>query len=164
MTQFKALPPPKVTWSKSVLKEVAQAVTETLNTMQKDFEKTTRTWDTDVAFTTQKALKVTGDAIRGAVGTNNTIYGYVNGGTRPHIIRPRRAKSLRFQTGYRAKSKFRVLQSYQGGKFGAVAYAQVVRHPGTKPREFDYTIADMRQPDFEKNISAAIARGINNGE
>lgn len=43
---------------------------------------------------------------------------YVLDGTRPHIIRPRRAKALRFEVG------------------GEVVYAQLVRHPGTRPNNF----------------------------
>ena len=42
----------------------------------------------------------------------------VNDGTRPHIIRPKRAQALRFRVG------------------GRVVYARVVRHPGTKARPF----------------------------
>jgi hypothetical protein len=39
-------------------------------------------------------------------------------GTRPHIIRPRRAKVLRFAAG------------------GRVVFTKLVRHPGTKPQPF----------------------------
>ncbi len=39
-------------------------------------------------------------------------------GTRPHIIRPRRAKALRFEVG------------------GEVVFARKVRHPGTRPNNF----------------------------
>lgn len=42
----------------------------------------------------------------------------VNDGTRPHIIRPKNAKTLRFKVG------------------GRVVYAKVVHHPGTRPRPF----------------------------
>lgn len=42
----------------------------------------------------------------------------VNDGTRPHIIRPRRAQALRFTIG------------------GRVVYAKVVHHPGTRPNPF----------------------------
>lgn len=42
----------------------------------------------------------------------------VNDGTRPHIIRPRRARALRFTVN------------------GRVVFARVVNHPGTKPRPF----------------------------
>ena len=43
---------------------------------------------------------------------------YVLDGTRPHIIRPRRAKALRFDVG------------------GRVVFAAVVHRPGTKPNPF----------------------------
>ncbi|MEU9805427.1 HK97 gp10 family phage protein [Mycobacterium sp. NPDC050853] len=43
---------------------------------------------------------------------------YVHEGTRPHLIRPRNAKALRFQIG------------------GRTVYAKLVRHPGTKARPF----------------------------
>ncbi|MEV6565863.1 hypothetical protein [Streptomyces kronopolitis] len=39
-------------------------------------------------------------------------------GTRPHVIRPRRAKALRFDSG------------------GRTVFAAVVHHPGTKPNDF----------------------------
>lgn len=42
----------------------------------------------------------------------------VHDGTRPHIIRPRRAKALRFRMG------------------GRIVYAKFVRHPGTRARPF----------------------------
>ncbi|WP_235718302.1 hypothetical protein [Mycolicibacterium goodii] len=43
---------------------------------------------------------------------------YVHEGTRPHVIRPRRAQALRFQVG------------------GRTVFARLVRHPGTRARPF----------------------------
>ncbi|WP_329173335.1 hypothetical protein [Streptomyces sp. NBC_01477] len=43
---------------------------------------------------------------------------YVLDGTRPHVIRPRRARALRFQSG------------------GSTVFAKVVYHPGTRPNNF----------------------------
>lgn len=43
---------------------------------------------------------------------------FVHNGTRPHVIRPRRADVLRFTVG------------------GQVVYARVVHHPGTRARPF----------------------------
>lgn len=42
----------------------------------------------------------------------------VNDGTRPHIIRPRRAQALRFRMG------------------GRIVFAKLVHHPGTRARPF----------------------------
>lgn len=158
MTSLKALPYKPYNPSKSIRTHIQKAMNDTLATMQKDFQRTTRTWKTSVIFVIHKTT-ANGDTLRGSVGTDNKIYGYVNDGTRAHIIRPKRARALRFQTGYRAKTKYRVLSSSSGGAYGAVAYAQIVHHPGTKPREFDITIADMRQSDFEKAVAQAIVRG-----
>lgn len=43
---------------------------------------------------------------------------YVHNGTRPHLIRPRRARALRFVVD------------------GQVVFARLVRHPGTSPSPF----------------------------
>lgn len=50
----------------------------------------------------------------------------VNDGTRPHIIRPRQAKALKFKIG------------------GRTVYAKVVHHPGTRANPFlDKALADV---------------------
>lgn len=54
---------------------------------------------------------------------------FVNDGTRPHVIRPKNAKALRFRVG------------------GRIVYARVVNHPGTKPRPFlDRALRDVVRP------------------
>lgn len=52
------------------------------------------------------------------VGSNVEYAQMVHDGTRPHIIRPRNARALRFVVG------------------GQVVYARVVHHPGTRARPF----------------------------
>jgi len=56
---------------------------------------------------------------RGIVGTNLDYAKPVHEGSKPHIIRPKAAKMLRFQTAG-----------------GAVVYTKMVRHPGTRPNPF----------------------------
>lgn len=157
---LKAIKPNKPTWSKDMTKALTDATNATLNTIKHDFERTTNGWRTEVKFTVQKA-KASANGIQGTAGTDNKVYGYVNNGTKAHLIRPKRARVLRFQTGYRPKTRFRTLISFSGGgAYGPFAYAQVVHHPGTKPREFDYTIADMRQPDYAKACQDAITKAV----
>jgi hypothetical protein len=63
---------------------------------------------------------------RWTVGSDVEYAPMVNDGTRPHIIRPRRAKALKFTVG------------------GRTVYAAVVRHPGTRARPFlDRALADV---------------------
>ena len=59
-------------------------------------------------------------SLRGSVkvGSDLEYAAFVNDGTRPHIIRPRRAQVLRFTVG------------------GRTVFAKVVHHPGTRPRPF----------------------------
>jgi bacteriophage HK97-gp10 putative tail-component len=52
------------------------------------------------------------------VGSDVEYAAMVNDGTRPHQIRPRNAKALRFRVG------------------GRIVYAKVVNHPGTRARPF----------------------------
>lgn len=52
------------------------------------------------------------------VGSDLDYAEFVHDGTRPHLIRPRRARALRFTAG------------------GRVVFARLVRHPGTRPNPF----------------------------
>lgn len=52
------------------------------------------------------------------VGSDVSYAPMVHDGTRPHVIRPKRAQALRFRVG------------------GRIVYAKVVNHPGTRARPF----------------------------
>ncbi|MFF5655197.1 hypothetical protein [[Kitasatospora] papulosa] len=56
--------------------------------------------------------------LQGVVVCDHPAVKFVLDGTRPHIIRPRRASALRFETG------------------GRVVFARMVRHPGTRANNF----------------------------
>lgn len=58
------------------------------------------------------------DGLQGVVTCDHPATRFVLDGTRPHIIRPRRAKALRFDAG------------------GQVVFAAYARHPGTRPNNF----------------------------
>jgi hypothetical protein len=63
---------------------------------------------------------------RWTVGSDVEYAPMVNDGTRPHIIRPKRAKALRFKVG------------------GKTVFARIVHHPGTRARPFlDRALADV---------------------
>lgn len=57
--------------------------------------------------------------------------GYVEFGTRPHIIRPRNAKALRFAPGAGSR-----LSGTPRRNAHNIIFAKKVRHPGTRPRPF----------------------------
>jgi hypothetical protein len=59
-----------------------------------------------------------GGDFQGVINSRHPASLYVLGGTRPHVIRPVRARALRFDMG------------------GRTVYAKVVMHPGTQPNRF----------------------------
>lgn len=64
--------------------------------------------------------------------------GYVEHGTKPHIITPRNGSFLRFVVG------------------GKVVYARRVRHPGTKPTHFMRDTANNITPLFQQLMAEAV--------
>ncbi len=118
---------------------------------QADFDTTVATWKTSVDFVIVK----TGDLSR-AVGTNSEIYGYVNDGTRAHVIIARRGKRLKFRAGYRAKTTPGDIGSTGGGASGPTVFAERVQHPGTTARKFDEVI----QAKWENELPNLVQRAI----
>lgn len=92
-------------------------------------------------------------------GPDADQWALVNAGARSHIIRPRRARFLRFRPGYKAGTKPRSLRSTAFVRSGDLVSAGMVRHPGFEAREFTQTIADEHQSDFEKDMQQAIRDG-----
>ncbi|WP_234334281.1 hypothetical protein [Streptomyces sp. NRRL B-1347] len=70
------------------------------------------------------ASRITTDVREGPSGlvgfviSNHPASRYILDGTRPHLIRPRRRKALRFDVG------------------GEIVFAKLVRHPGTRAHNF----------------------------
>jgi len=138
---------------------------EALNAMRKmgtqvraDFTRTTETWEHKPDFEQSVSLKAPGPTL--TVWTDNEIYGYVNDGTRPHIIRRKNAPMLAFKTGFYPKTFPGVIGSVKGGSFAPWAFAKEVNHPGTEPRKFDKTIKDKWQPIFFTRMTAAIKQAV----
>lgn len=125
--------------------------------MTTDFKKTTETWKHKVAFET--VISVAPD-VEVLVGTDDEVYGYVNDGTKPHPIFPRRARALRFQWGgrgsYKPKTAPKVIGSKPGGPTGPIVHKPYVQHPGTKAREFDKTIESKWKAPFKRRMEKAM--------
>lgn len=150
-----AVLPKSVLKTKKLESELYDVLTKIERNIKDDFEKTVKTWDKKPEFkTTHKGPD--GDDLVLEVSTDNEIYGYVSGGTRPHEIRPRKAKALAFQANYRAKTVPKRLPSRKGGKSGPTVIRQSVQHPGTEAREFEKLIMKRQQPKFRRFVQQAI--------
>lgn len=122
-----------------------QAIQAALNDAEREalvsYGNTVQTWTRKPVFTSQRLA-----LWERVIGTDDEIYGYVNHGTEPHIIRPRNPGGvLAFQSGYQAKTIPNVAFSRAGGAFGPTVHAREVNHPGTEARNFDDAIANRVQ-------------------
>lgn len=76
----------------------------------------------------------------------------LNKGTRPHPIRPKRAKVLRFKVGGRAKTRPGYIGSTRGSPGKTPVASKRVMHPGTEPRAWTEAITPKAQAELGKNM------------
>ena len=69
--------------------------------------------------------------------------GYVRDGTRPHEIRPVRAKALRFE-----------------GADGPIVFTMHVHHPGTRPNPYHLRVMDRLAPTVQRIVDEMGARVV----
>lgn len=120
------------------------------------YQKTTRTWHTNVNFT------ITKTKFGRSVGTRSRIFTYVDRGTKAHIIRARNAKTLAFATGGWPKTRPNTLASYNGAVGKTNVFAQEVHHPGTEARDFTPAVNRKMQASWKRRakvLSKDLARG-----
>src|SRR3972149_5683332 len=132
---------------------------KTAQEVRREFLKSIQGWDHSPDFAMRFNF---GQSMLSATitpsGTDAKIWELVNAGSPAHTIVPRRAKQLRFQTGYRAATRPRVISSRSKSRFGPIVKASAVSHPGFEAREFDKTIAEEYVDTFAEDIQEAIGQ------
>ena len=124
--------------------------------IKKDFDATMTTWEHKARFFIRTTSRK--NYLSMTIYTKDAVYAYVNYGTKPHVIRPKKARVLRFQSGYSAKTRPGFIGSSPGGSSGDTIFAQEVHHPGTAPRGFDKAIAEKHERSFKARMDAAMAK------
>jgi len=106
------------------------------------------TWKRQPAF----EVKTQGEST--TIGTDNPIYGYVNDGTKPHVIRPKKAKRLAFYAGgFVSKTVPNRLQARTGRVANTnPVFAQGVQHPGTQARDFTGQVQSRSEARLLRNL------------
>jgi hypothetical protein len=94
------------------------------------------------------------------VGTENDIWNMLDKGTRAHKIIARRAKRLRFGSGFSAKTRPGFVGSQSGGTSGGPVFAQSVMHPGTTARGWSKLIAAKYKVQMQRYISQRIREAM----
>lgn len=129
------------------LRDAAEAALE-------DFEKTAATWRTQPDF----VIKEQPSGFM--VGTTNDIWNMLDVGTRAHRIIARRAKRLRFSSGFSAKTRPGFVGSQAGGSSGGPVFAQGVNHPGTTARAWSKLISAKYKVQMARFISVRIKEAM----
>lgn len=149
----------KTNYAGAAAEALEKALQKTGRLVKQDFESTVTTWKQKPVF----FVRVDLDGI--TAGTDDEIYGYVNDGTKPHIIRARNAPNLRFQVGgFVPKSQpGRILSRGGRAASGAFVTTKQVMHPGTEARRFDLLISKRRQvtlvQEARHNLAIAARKG-----
>jgi len=148
---------PKKFNDKVFFDEFEKVAKKTAKDIEKDFKKTVATWDTKVKFET--IIAVGPKSVDILVATDNEVYGYVDRGTKEHLIQPKKPDGvLAFKSRYRPKTIPNMIGSRSGGSSGDTVFAKWVIHPGTKARNFSKVISKKWKPIYKRRIEQAISR------
>ena len=146
---------PKVQYNpRKFVQDMQRRAANTRRQIQRDFEKTTKNWKEEVDF--KVSQKKQGDRYTFTAFTDNTIYGYVNDGTEPHLIVAKNAPFLSFRVGGTAKTTVGKLKSGKGKRGNQFVQKKQVQHPGTKARKFDEIIAERFKERWVKESNEAL--------
>lgn len=135
----------------AAVKAVQEAQRKAAQELLADYQKTTQTWDNQPDWT----VRVGAGAV--TVFTKSDVWNWVDKGTRPHVIRARRARALAFASGYTAKTRPGSIIAGAGGPSGDTRFALEVQHPGTRPRRF----SDRLRAKWKKKWPAMLQAAIN---
>lgn len=141
--------------AKALQKAIKAAVKAEAKAVRKDLLQPTTTWAHDVDVT----IDETGENSY-EVSTQDEIYGYVDKGTKPHKIRPKRAKALRFNSKFKAKTTPNSLKAGKGFSKPPTRFAQEVSHPGSKPRKFTAQAKKLSKARLNKRIIEAVQKTV----
>lgn len=118
----------------------------------------TRRWKHKVEFYEKPAEGAQSSGVD--VGTEDKPYQWTDKGTKPHIIRPKKAKALAFNSVFRAKTKPDSLNSSAGTSKAPVAFAQEVHHPGSRARGFTKLVLKRSKARFPKAVDKAVRLAV----
>jgi len=145
--------PPKVA---DMRRELMRGMADFADDMERALKQPTLTWSKPVKFVRRVDAGPTW--FRVVVETDDDRYRWTSEGTKPHVIRARPGGVLFFPKFSKAKTAPGQLVAGPGCKGGGTVRAQVVKHPGTKPRRFPKAAAKILKPVFRFRATSAAHR------
>lgn len=126
--------------TKAVRQATAAGLDKTASDARQKLDAVVATWENRPAFEITK--RDTGYKLSREVSIYGNlkavrIWFYVDKGTKPHIIRPKKpGGTLKFGSQFSPKTAFRARFGGAGKSGGKPVYRRVVHHPGNKARDF----------------------------
>ena len=160
MLVFEAIKVTKKLNEKKVRAEIENGMKRYTKLVSKYFRTTTQTWKKSHQPKFNPHVRVSKKAITGTVSTTARIYRYVSEGTKRHYVRPRRAGSLAFPSGYTAKTSQGNIPARNGGSSGNTVFSRGHWVSGIKARKFDIQIRDDTADRFEQYMNFAIQNSV----
>lgn len=143
-------------------KEIEKSLdTKVKPALVKSHEIIVTNWENKPGFQARKSITSNEISVNiFPTGPNKKIWVFVDEGTKPHLIVPKRVPLLSFKTGYQPKTLASPARTVSGGgkATGPRVYAKKVQHPGSAPRNFTKQIAKDIKPGFQKEIESAFRR------
>jgi hypothetical protein len=153
----------KAKWSDRDLRiRLLVAMNAEVRLLKKEYALTTSTWEHKPKFEAIEGFKPSGPEV--LVGTDDTIYKYVDEGTKRHVIMAgvftgkSNKRTLAFHEGYKAKTIPNVIGSFSGGSYGKKVFPRMVLHPGTKARNFTKILQKRHQALFQKAMQDVLTK------
>lgn len=144
--------------SKKSLGELRRRVKLIQEQVRREYQRTVQSWEKKPKFYVRSARGP--GVIEIVAGTDSELYRGVDLGNPPHVIRARKARVLRFRTGYVAKTTPGVIGSESGGYTDGFVSAQQVQHPGNEPRRFSLIIAESARKRMQRELQDAITEWV----
>jgi len=134
------------------------AIHETERGISKDWKKITETWDHDVVWEVEISLKG-GPSVK--VSSADQILRWLNDGTPPHNIFAKKSMGyLKYQPGFKPKTKVGWIGSQKGGKSGPAVMRPSVRHPGFEARNYEKVMKEKWEPEFNKIVKKWMSKAV----
>lgn len=151
---------PKKFKAEAFVKAIEREAKPYADGVKRDYEKTFQNWKPEDKPRLIVNININlGGSVSISIDVEGEIYSYVHEGTRPHIIKAKRVKYLKFSSGYTAKTQPGRIASMAGGPTGEALYRQVVHHPGFEGRFFSKAIVKKWRQPFYKAMQRALDKG-----
>lgn len=143
---------------------VGKGLDRTARDAQQKLDAVVATWDNKPAF--EVYSRDTGyQQIREVSIYGNPkavrIWFYVDKGTKPHIIRPKKPGGmLRFSPGFAPKTAFRARFGGAGKSTGKPVFRRLVHHPGNKARDFSGVYREEAQKQMRVEIMRELSKRL----